>query len=1241
MLAERTRRSQFLLGGRQARHIAPAILLGLTAGTTCGWNLSFAMLVTLALWLNTPLVLLASSCVAGLAIALFCEDLATTIGRGLLDKCDLGSAFYTFAPGPTAALFGLDDYRLVGNLALGLVIGLPAAHALSRLMCRAPAGDDEPEPTTADPLLRPLGFVVAAACVGGTATLLNTIGPQLVGEAALERLTAAVGAPVSVDRFDYDLWRGELEITNLRVGDAQDGRTVFTARRVEGRVEPGLFLRGRLHADEFAVGGVSFDLSATTRSEKALAIYARRPSILKEDGGEAPAAPVEPAADVEVQTMLRHASKTNNRLAALGAAIGQVEWIADLEAPHTAGGKRLDVFVRRKSAPRDGASGRAAPLVKLKQVRIDGPVEYADLGPKTQITLANLTSRPSTAARHAQMTLVDETNSFRLQTTFHLSDPERQHAVSFELADMAGTDLVSAAAIGAFDVRGSRVEMIRGNGTATRERFDIRMLLLARGIKASSTAGRVAGVDGQLLGEALEHLSTVQLAMRADGRWAQPRLNVSPAGALRDLKTLLRAGGAGEWATAIETGKRPAASTIANVATTASPGVSAIVAATTLPASMTSVGPTTNGAAAATTKPAATGPMAGNSTPATMMPSGAAPTVAASTAPDATRLVATEPAVVHPATLSPQASQPLQTATGAATSAPAKLSAAGSTPAAVAALPAATPPTAATVASSTMEPAALTNGKTAAGIVANGTPASGTTPSNTASTAVANTAAAIPGARNQPQTGAAGIATAAAKGEVSPAGSTAPLSQGPTVQRTTHMVAQRPAGAVPAGAVPVGAAVPAGTLTPAGRAPAAPVASTLPAYAVKNESTVLASDEFSTDQQAVVGPRLSTDGLRQPNSVLTPSAGGGPTSNLTGNPAGNSAATTTSRTATYNQRPQSVPQQGESTPFDRTGGDAAYATQRRSPAGRSSAGERTGTSQPASGGAYRNSVGERGFSGGERMLGEPVLGEEEPTPRDLPTLPRRSLIARDGTTPRPSGDVYERLPLAADEGTAYDVPSERKPAKKSLFSGVSKLFGKPETATTEDRPVAEPPAGTYYRDSAPERRPSTASAARAAESQHELHSEPAPEKSESFPMIRSLFGSKPKPRATESDRPIEQPRETPPERGLFGGSKNYNDKPKTSAPKGKGIFGSLGSGGTTRVATDEREYATPSGYVSDSGPDGSTRNPVPTAEYEAPVGYASGAVPAGGGTPRVTDLEPARNPEQISAGKPWYERMVR
>jgi hypothetical protein len=1097
MLTERTRRSQFFLGGRQARHVAPAILLGLTAGAVCGWNLTFALLVTLALWLNTPLVLLATAAVAGLALSLFSEAVATTIGRALLDKCDLGSALYAFAPGPTAALFGLDDYRLVGNLGLGLLLGVPAAHALSRLMCRTPVGDDEAETVAADPLLRPLGFVVATCTVGLTTALVFTIGPQLIGVAALERLTAAVGAPVSVDRFDYDLWRGELEITNLRITDVRDGRTVFTARRIEGRVEPGLFLRGRLHAEEFAVGGVSFELATAARSEKATALYARRPSILKDDA-ESPPVPADPAADVEVQTMLRHVSKTNERLAGLAAAIAQVEWVADLEAPHTAGGKRLDMLVRRKAAPRDGASGRATPLVKLKQVRIDGLTEFTELGPNTQITVANLTSRPSTAARHAQLTLADE-GTFRLQTTFHLADPERQHAVTFELSDLAAGELVNAAAIPAIDLRDSRVEMIRGNGTATRDRFDIRLLVMARGVKASTSTGKVAGIDADLLSESLARLPAVQLAMKADGRWSQPRLSFSPPAAVRDLKTLLRVNGGGELATAIDTGKRPKTD--------------------------------------AKTMPEA--PAAG------ALAAGAAPSAAASTATTSTGTAAATaagPAVVHPAASKPLAG--LVTGVSAPTKA-APLAAASQAPASLA--PAALAP--GPIASVTPTPAQRSGlpSQTVAGAPA---------------TNAANQAATLGGAPlagTQP-----GVPTAASVPAQNAALRQLVGGLPPLVHRTAHTVAQRPTGG--------------------------------------ESATALASDEFTPTgtaagpRAAIEGPQFTTDGLRQPTSVIAPAGTPGPLAPATGP----ELTPSQSRTPIYGRSSETL--------FDRPATERVPTMDH-------------GTS-PDRGTVFRPGPATNEF---------PV--DERPRPRNLPTLPRRTLMTRDGTEPVPSGATFDRgVPAFSEDSGAYDVPATSKPAKKSMFSGITKFFGKSDPVVVEDRPQAEPPPNTLGRATGPERRPSTFPADRIAS---ETEGEPE-KKGESFPRLRSLFGGKPKAAASTPETPAEELRE---ERGLFGGSKKYDGgKVKNAAPKGRGILGSFGGATPAAdLAADERHFATPSGFVSDDEP----RGRVPTADYEAPIGFAPSAVPAGGGVPRATDLEPERNPERLSADLPWYKRMVR
>jgi hypothetical protein len=417
------------------------------------------------------------------------------------------------------------------------------------------------------------------------------------------------------------------------------------------------------------------------------------------------------------------------------------------------------------------------------------------------------------------------------------------------------------------------------------------------------------------------------------------------------------------------------------------------------------------------------------------------------------------------------------------------------------------------------------------------------------------------------------------------------VGESPLVQRTAHTVAQRPVGSNSRGD------------------------SSHTASDLDDAATALASDDFSAE--GVTGTAAgrsasahSTEGLRQPNSVLTPSAAPGPVNLETGNDPG----PIPNRTPTYGRPEPAAPRYGTATLFDGPGtGEVSTRTStQRAPAAPDARQYPAGYQTPP--GSYA------------------AAGDEPTSPRNLPTLPRRPMITREDAEPLPTNPYYGRGGPAA----ARDVPSREAPVaaappeKKSLFGGVSKLFGKSEPVVVEDSPYTEPAPSTYPRNSAAASRQFEPPADRIASP--ETETEPA---SGGFPLLRSLFGNKTKEEAAA------EPWRVKSAMGAAGGGSARHDsgKPANAAPKSRGIFGSRASAAPPAAEAAEREYAIPSGYTAEA--DASARARVPTAQYEAPVGGAPRTLPASGGPPQATDLESPHGSERVSAGLPWYERMIR
>ncbi len=79
-----------LHGGSRPLHIAVAVILGAVAGAVAGWNLTFALLVTLALLHHGSLVVtMAAALIAG-AAAHVGTNFTTAVGSFCCEKIGLG-----------------------------------------------------------------------------------------------------------------------------------------------------------------------------------------------------------------------------------------------------------------------------------------------------------------------------------------------------------------------------------------------------------------------------------------------------------------------------------------------------------------------------------------------------------------------------------------------------------------------------------------------------------------------------------------------------------------------------------------------------------------------------------------------------------------------------------------------------------------------------------------------------------------------------------------------------------------------------------------------------------------------------------------------------------------------------------------------------------------------------------------------------------------------------------------------
>lgn len=1029
-------------GGRQPRHIALAVVLGFMAGAVCDWNLTFASLLLLACWLNCRLWMLPVAGACGYTLASIGAPLTHAVGVFCLDKLELGAIIAGPGTGPFLALFALDDYRTFGALLTSLLAALPAAHAVVRVANHRTSESDSPSGAAADPLLRSFGF--PAVCCGAvlTATLIHTVGEHRAAVAFLQRASLALDVQLTADTVDYGLWTGRLEISNLRVAKTDEPEsTALLIEQVSAQADPAMFLRGRLTCSELTLAGLFCD--ASSRPQPRPGVFAAGPTLLKEDVPQA-SHNEEPSRGVDLRDLVRSWDAGGERHAVLQQLVAVVERLGDLEAP--AGGV-LQQFTERGFAPRNSSLTQPAPLVQVKRLRIERLPAAWRLSPDTRLELTHLSSDPAHAEHFAQLSCRDAAYKLNLAMTFHLAGADRRHAVEVSMEDLAADEVLNVAAVrNSLELGAARFASITGRGTAARDGLELNLCAAVKNVAVPATAGPMAGLDAALWRQSLAYLGEYRVDVKASGRWNQVKVQCVPAAAVEQLKHQLRAAGAHELVKAVEAQRSFAPGSIA--------ARSAAPVAASYPTTQT---------------PAAAWPLAPAAMPKPAVP--AAP-VATATPTASQSAVAATPVVPAVAAVSPYAA-PAAPYNGPLTVKPAtmkdvadatpKLAAAASVPAASAA----TTNTTATTSATTKSPAPA--------VAANAPAALASSPAVTKETVTANDAAPIA----SPTKAVAAAAPAAPK--QTPAPATATL-----ISPEPQVAAKPTRSARPAIGVASDADFGDAGLVQSGNAPKAPQAlDPAPSTVGERYATArptLDSVSKTAPEKNLGAPSNSSKAvqavaLRQPLSVLDPSAAPGPVNLSVGYTEERTVAPPTSDLPSKQTTPYAVA--------------PSEAGERREPVDRrnAAAGPRLSSPQPL---AQRPAAERSAVRELPRQAAEPLADAPTAVPEPRAKLPAdefKSPRTLDGTSLARIPDNVEASPppraaessggytfhsLPERHGNTATLPNQRRAAdgtvvkSRGLLGNFSLFGGKPkEVPEGESIELTPPPRAEMQVEPAP------------------------------------------------------------------------------------------------------------------------------------------------------------------------------
>jgi uncharacterized protein (TIGR03546 family) len=554
--------------------LAGAVLLGALAGCWAGWNLTFAVLLTLALLLNINVRLFVLATAVAAATAWSASPLTHDLGQWLLDEHRLSRLVDTCGRGPIGALLAWDVYTLVGATPIGLGLGLSGAvgaiwlarrDACNRRLLSSLGDDTDRDGVVARAgILRPYGLLMALAVLPGWVAITAAVVPGLVREAALADLTRENHAEVSVGHWEYRLWSGELRCDDIRFADsARPDFDRLRIDRVTAQLDAADVLRGILHVRQLRLAG----LATHRRRLEPAANLAFAPTTSQ----QTLAKPAESRCELSVD------DKTYHDTLAIDVAVAYAGW-DELNAHVRRYRTLCDVLARcaARGASSGGASSAAGTTRNVSSEyvalgRVDGQPLRCELDHRVTHTAADrieIIGLPAswqlggdavvTVDRRESVYIGDKHDGDELVFRLRLTAPEcasLELATDLNLSDPAAPQPlrlsmhgVSAQHVAAWNVAGVRLTAsqgavdVVGQGWIQGDGLDLsldiageELVMSAATPPAVSRPKGAATINFDVLTTAVAKTRRLAVDARLNGSWQRPRMVVTPSRLLADL----------------------------------------------------------------------------------------------------------------------------------------------------------------------------------------------------------------------------------------------------------------------------------------------------------------------------------------------------------------------------------------------------------------------------------------------------------------------------------------------------------------------------------------------------------------------------------------------------------------------------------------------------------------------------------------------------------------------------------
>ena len=564
---------KILRGGAGGKEILLGTLCGALIGFNPGFNFTLvaAILITLLLNANMSFVLLGAA--LGKVLSLILAPVSFQTGYFILHNMGLEEVFRSLCNAPVTALMDLNVYALVGSLpyalATGLIVGMVLGSMIIRIRKKMLEADQheiigktiknkisrfllwlafgksklslEEEIPKKAPLLRKSGIIVIATVVVIGLAMELLLLNMIVKNGIQSSLSAVTGAEVNIGDAHFSMGKGELELHDLQVTD------------------PDRPTHNMVQLDTLVV-----DISIRDLLRKNYVIDLMQGSTLKRNVPrpspgkvyEKPKAEEKaPEEDLPGKSLEDYFAKARSWKAYGEKAYNYLkdrktksESIAKGEQPEASKQAALENAARLGylQASADLVSDRPAWLVR--ELRIDN-VLLGEGRPPQVLHATEVCSHPELNGKPTmfEMTPVGAIDP-SAQLVLRFDDPEAQHAVTLNLADIALGENIETSSSFPVDLAGGKAD-IKADGLFSIDALGIPFSIVARNLKANVEEGQtVMGMDSATATEVLSSMEVLEIDGALEGSLLAPRVRIDYDTLTANMKSALIAAGKKELA---------------------------------------------------------------------------------------------------------------------------------------------------------------------------------------------------------------------------------------------------------------------------------------------------------------------------------------------------------------------------------------------------------------------------------------------------------------------------------------------------------------------------------------------------------------------------------------------------------------------------------------------------------------------------------------------------------------------